>query len=140
MNSTSNIILFLSLLYSFLSYSQTQPIFQKIDHSQGLSSSRATGIVKEKNGFVWISTQYRLNLYDGHSFKVYTKQNSNLPTNDISGLFLDRENRLWITTLGRGLSLYDKQNDSFITYKQDDTKPNAILFNRINAVLEDANY
>lgn len=140
MNSTSNIILFLSLLYSFLSYSQTQPIFQKIDQSQGLSSSRITGIVKEKDGFVWISSQYRLNLYDGHSFKVYTKQNSNLPTNDISGLFLDRENRLWITTLGRGLSLYDKQNDSFITYKQDDTKPNAILSNRINAVLEDANY
>jgi hypothetical protein len=35
---------------------QTRPIFQKIDQSQGLSSSRITGIIKEKNGFIWIST------------------------------------------------------------------------------------
>lgn len=52
---------------------QTRPIFQKIDQSQGLSSSRITGIIKEKNGFIWISTQDGLNRYDGHSVKAYNK-------------------------------------------------------------------
>ena len=56
-------------------YCQTQPTFQKIDQSQGLSSSRITGIVKEEKGFVWIGTQNGLNRYDGYNVKIYNKQN-----------------------------------------------------------------
>jgi ligand-binding sensor domain-containing protein len=128
------------LFCGVVSQGQTRPIFQRLDSSNGLSSARVTGIAKEKGGFVWISTQYGLNRYDGHSVKVYTKQNSQLPTNDIAGLYLDRQNRLWITTLGRGLVLYDAAKDDFITYKQDDDDLHSIASNRINAVLEDANY
>lgn len=136
MNSTSNIILFLSLLYSFLSYSQTQPIFQKIDQSQGLSSSRVTGIVKEKEGFVWISTQYGLNRYDGFQVKTFNKQNSTIPTNDIAGLFLDSQNKLWLNTYGKGLVLYDKETSQFITYKHDEKDKYSLISNRVNTLIE----
>ncbi|WP_445748923.1 hybrid sensor histidine kinase/response regulator transcription factor [Polaribacter sp.] len=119
-------------------FAQTQPIFQKIDQYQGLSSSRITGIVKEKDGFVWISTQYGLNRYDGHSMKIYNKQNSNIVSNDISGLYLDRKNQLWLTTYGGGLNLYDKLNDTFISYKNDAKNPFSIISNRINTLIEDA--
>ncbi len=118
---------------------QTQPIFQKIDETQGLSSSRITGIVKEENGFVWISTQYGLNRFDGHSMKIYNKQNSNIVSNDISGLYLDRKNQLWLTTYGGGLNLYDKINDTFISFKNVAKNPFSIISNRINTLIEDSN-
>ena len=126
------------LLLGRLCLAQTQPIFQRIDQSQGLSSSRITGIVKEEGGFVWISTQNGLNRYDSYIFKIYNKQNSNIPTNDISGLYLDTKNRLWLTTYGRGLILYNRKFDEFVAYKNAKDDPNSIISNRINTIIEDA--
>jgi ligand-binding sensor domain-containing protein len=110
------------------SFGQTQPIFKNINQSQGLSSSRITGIVKERNGFIWISTQNGLNRYDGNTVRVYNKQNSNIESNDISSLFLDTKNRIWLTTFGSGLNLYDKINDNFISFKN--------VLNNENSVIE----
>ena len=117
-------------------YCQTQPTFQKIDQSQGLSSSRITGIVKEEKGFVWIGTQNGLNRYDGFNVKIYNKQNSNIESNNISSLYLDRKNRIWLTTSGGGLNLYDRINDKFISYKNSQEKEFSIISNRINILTE----
>ena len=133
--------LFFTVFFLFaglVTYAQTQPILQKIDQSQGLSSSRITGIAKDEDGFVWISTQYGLNRYDGSTVKVYNKQNSNIPTNDIAGLYLDSKNRLWLTSYGKGLILYEKEKDKFIVYKNSVENPNSIISNRTNNVIEDS--
>jgi ligand-binding sensor domain-containing protein len=63
-----SLLIFFVNVISYNFYSQTEPIFQKIDQSKGLSSSKITGIVKEENGFIWISTQNGLNRYDGRSW------------------------------------------------------------------------
>jgi signal transduction histidine kinase/ligand-binding sensor domain-containing protein/DNA-binding response OmpR family regulator len=126
------------LLIGSLSFGQTQPIFQKIDQSQGLSSSKITGIIKERNGFIWVSTQNGLNRYDGHSVKVYNQQNSNIQANDISSLYLDLKNRIWLTSYGSGLNLYDKKNDQFISFKNSLEDQNSIISNRVSTILEDA--
>jgi signal transduction histidine kinase/ligand-binding sensor domain-containing protein len=133
------LLICLCLLITLEGYTQTQPVFQKIDQSQGLSSSRITGIVKEKNGYVWISTQYGLNRYDGFSVKTFNKQNSNIPTNDIGGLFLDSQNRLWLNTYGKGLVFYDKKTSKFTTYKHHPEDKHSIVSNRINTIVEGKN-
>lgn len=117
-------------------YCQTQPTFLKIDQSQGLSSSRITGIIKEEKGFVWIGTQNGLNRYDGYNVKIYNKQNSNIESNNISSLYLDCKNRIWLTTSGGGLNLYDRINDKFISYKNSQEKEFSIISNRINILTE----
>jgi hypothetical protein len=126
-------------LFFFKNYGQTQPIFEKIGQSQGLSSSKITGIVKERNSFIWISTQNGLNRYDGHSVKIYNKQNSNIASNDITSLYLDSKNRIWLTSYGGGLSLYDKVNDEFISFKNSVNDTYSIISNRVNTIVEDAN-
>ena len=131
------IIIFVNVI-SYNSFSQIQPIFQKIDQSKGLSSSKITGIIKENNGFIWISTQNGLNRYDGHSVRVYNKRNSNIQSNDISSLFLDSKNRIWFTSYGSGLSLYDKLNDQFITFKNSENNKHSIISNKVNAITENS--
>ena len=121
------------------SFGQTKPIFQKIDQSTGLSSSRITGILKEKNGFIWISTQNGLNRYDGNSVKVYNKQNSNIESNDISSLYIDSKYRIWLTSYGSGLNLYNKVSDNFISFKNSFNDENSIISNRVNIIVEDSN-
>ena len=132
------LIIFFLYVISYNSFSQIQPIFQKIDQSKGLSSSKITGIIKEKNGFIWISTQNGLNRYDGHSVRVYNKRNSNIESNDISSLFLDSKNRIWFTSYGSGLNLYDKLNDQFKTFKNSENNKHSIISNKVNAITENS--
>lgn len=134
---TTLIIFFVNVI-SYNSFSQTQPRFQKIDQSKGLSSSKITGIIKENNGFIWISTQNGLNRYDGQSVRVYNKRNSNIQSNDISSLFLDSKNRIWFTSYGSGLNLYDKLNDQFITFKNSENNKHSIISNKVNAITENS--
>ena len=49
--------LYLILFEVIILYGQNSTVFQKIDQQNGLSNSRITGIIKEKNGFIWIGTQ-----------------------------------------------------------------------------------
>lgn len=116
---------------------QSQPVFKKIGLADGLSNGRVTSIVKEKDGFVWIATKNGLNRYDGLEFKVYNKQNSNIGSNDISDLFIDSNNRLWVATLGGGLNLYNAQLDEFIIFKNQPNNKASIPSNHVNTIYED---
>jgi hypothetical protein len=98
--------LFIFYLNTFVGYSQTQSIFKKIDRANGLSNSRITGIIKEKNGFIWIGTQNGLNRFDGNDTKVFNKNNSNISSNDISDILLDAKNRIVIATNGGGICFF----------------------------------
>lgn len=133
-----SLLIFFVNVISYNLFSQTEPIFQKIDQSKGLSSSKITGIVKEENGFIWISTQNGLNRYDGHSVRVYNKRNSNIESNDISSLFLDSKNRIWFTSYGSGLNLYDKFNDQFKSFQNSENNKYSIISNKVNAVIENS--
>ena len=128
--------LYLILFEVIILYGQNSTVFQKIDQQNGLSNSRITGIIKEKNGFIWIGTQNGLNRFDGHSFKVYQKRNSKIGSNDISDIILDSKNRIWLATLDGGLNFYDREKDDFIVYKNNIKNSNS---NHINTILEDEN-
>ncbi|CAL65027.1 hybrid sensor histidine kinase/response regulator transcription factor [Christiangramia forsetii] len=123
------------VFYASLS-AQIQPEFKNIDQSSGLSNGRITSIVKDQHGFVWIATKNGINRYDGLDFKIYSKQNSSLSSNDISDLYIDRKQRLWVATLGGGLNLYDPVLDTFTVFKNSEN-PNSIASNQVNVIYED---
>tara|TARA_R110002126_G_scaffold291752_1_gene456833 strand:+ start:649 stop:4656 length:4008 start_codon:yes stop_codon:yes gene_type:complete len=131
--------LYLILFEVIIISGQNSTVFQKIDQQNGLSNSRITGIIKEKNGFIWISTQNGLNRFDGHSFKVYQKRNSKIGSNDISDILLDSKNRIWLATLDGGLNFYDREKDDFIVYNNKIESSNTSVSNHINTIIEDKN-
>lgn len=126
------------LIGSSTIYAQSQPLFNQINEADGLSNGRVTSIVKEKNGFVWIGTKNGLNRYDGFQMKVYNKENSNIGSNDISKLFIDSKNRLWVTTLGGGLNLYNPLMDNFTVYKTMLDSEFSLPSNQLNTIFEDS--
>ena len=64
--------LLLLLLISVGTYGQQKTIkFDTYSLDDGLSQSSVTGIVQDKYGFIWISTQDGINRYDGYSFKTF---------------------------------------------------------------------
>ena len=69
---------------------------KKLSIEDGLSNRFTTSICKDSRGFIWIGTRYGLNRHDGYEFKLYTKENSGLTTNDINTIYEDPQQQLWI--------------------------------------------
>lgn len=88
------------------------------------NSNVVLSIAQDQSGNIWIGTYgkglFRVNYKDivkeNKQFHRYVYQAGNassVKNNIIKSLFVDRENRLWIGT-DEGLSLYDKESNSFI--------------------------
>ncbi|MCY4561597.1 MAG: ATP-binding protein [Flavobacteriaceae bacterium] len=123
---------------TMVSHGQSQPMFDRIDRSNGLSNNRINSIVKETEGFVWIGTNNGLNRYDGLEVKIYNQQNSNLASNDITDILIDSTKRMWVATSDGGLHLYDKNSDDFQVFRNDQNDKTSIPSNRINVLYEDS--
>jgi len=85
----------------------------------GLSQRRVAQIVQDNQGFMWFGTQYGLNRYDGHNFKVFVpdprKPHSSLSGVFISALFKDRDGTLWVGC-DRFLNEFDPATETFARY------------------------
>ncbi|MDH6341156.1 ligand-binding sensor domain-containing protein/signal transduction histidine kinase/DNA-binding response OmpR family regulator [Parabacteroides sp. PFB2-12] len=86
--------------------------FRTMDIRDGLSQNTVYQILQDKKGFMWFGTKDGLNRYDGLSFRVYKKENSDLGKNFITALYEDHAGNIWIGTDG-GVFIYDPVLDSF---------------------------
>lgn len=87
-----------------------------------------------------MATQEGLTRYDGYSFKVYNynpRDSFSISNNNISVVYEDRKNNLWLGTWGGGLNKFDKNSDKFISYLHKPDNPNSISHNRVPIIYED---
>lgn len=101
--------------------------------------SNVAAIVKDHRGFMWFGTLGGLNRYDGYriyNYKHDVKDSSSLGSDYITVLYEDTHNNLWVGTAGGGLSLYDRDKDSFITFREGDGT-SGISNDAITAITED---
>ena len=92
--------------------------FSRLSTTAGLSQTRVAQIVQDDQGFMWFGTQYGLNRYDGHKFKVFTPDPSRV--NSLSGayiyaLFKDRSGMFWIGC-DQYLDRFDPTTERFTHY------------------------
>lgn len=83
--------------------------------SDKMSSGFVTCLEQDKDGFVWVGTNYGLNRFDGYRFTAYYSKSDDertLQNNSISTIYTDKSGRLWVGNIC-GLSLYDPTSDSF---------------------------
>jgi len=96
-NSLKYIILsFLILaLSSFLAGQEYQLVVNRLSFEDGLSSRKVKDVCQDTFGFIWIATENGLNRYDGHSFKQYFSDGSNLRNNHIDEIYADEQGQVW---------------------------------------------
>lgn len=83
-----------------------------IEH--GLSQSSVTGIVQDRFGYIWVSTQDGINRFDGYTFKVLKNDPADpnsIPNNYIHFLDKDLNGNLWFGT-NRGIGRMDPKDYS----------------------------
>lgn len=109
-----NRILTLAVAFLSLSFAIKASVKQHYT-SDRMSSGFVTSIVQDKDGFIWIGTNYGLNMFDGYRFTSYFSKSDDertLSSNGVSTLYIDKSGHLWVGST-HGLSLYDSANDCF---------------------------
>ncbi|RDC63991.1 hybrid sensor histidine kinase/response regulator [Adhaeribacter pallidiroseus] len=115
--------------------------FTHLSTLDGLSQNSIACIIKDKEGIIWFGTQDGLNKYDGYTFTVYRndpKDPKSLRANDIGALYEDKQGNLWIGSNGGGLSLYNRQTDSFIHFIENPKDQQALSDKSVMSILEDS--
>ncbi len=114
--------------------------FSQLTVKDGLSQSTVNCIVQDYRGFIWISTSNGLNRYDGTNFKVYKhdpRNDESLSDNAPGCIFEDSKKRLWVSTIGKGLNLYNRDKDNWKRFYSNPEDPNTLSSNDISWIIED---
>ena len=101
--------------------------------SDRFSSSLINALCQDKQGSVWIATDYGLNKFDGYRFATYLHDDADttsLNFNAVVTLFCDRKGRLWVGT-SHGLDRYNSDDETFVHYRF----PDGVL-PRVSSILE----
>lgn len=99
--------------------------YMRVTMDQGLSNNSVYCLHQDRVGFLWFGTFAGLNRYDGTGFSVYKPGRSawgdnvpgNLQGSVIFALEEDKSGRLWVGTDGGGLSVYNRDTDTFETIR-----------------------
>jgi ligand-binding sensor domain-containing protein/DNA-binding response OmpR family regulator/two-component sensor histidine kinase/cbb3-type cytochrome oxidase subunit 3 len=81
-----------------------------------LASSAVKAVCQDRDGFIWIGTDYGLNRFDGYTFSLFRHQHSDpysVGSNEICALLSDSQGRLWVGT-NKDLSRYDMSTNRFV--------------------------
>jgi len=113
-----NAILGIFFLFDTSVYGQEKRVkFSSLTINDGLSQSDVKSILKDRKGFMWFSTDDGLNRYDGYNFTIFRHDPNNkhsLPANNMGVLFEDKAGNIWVGS--KGLSLYDRNTESFTNF------------------------
>ncbi|MFP4497374.1 MAG: transglutaminase domain-containing protein [Vulcanimicrobiota bacterium] len=102
--------------------------------NSALVENRIEAIVEAPDKTIMGATQKGIVMFDGISWNIMDTSNSDLPIDQITDLFIDKHNTIWVSTWGGGLCRLDDKNRLIKTYSR---KNSEILDNRINSVTMD---
>ncbi len=125
------------IIYLIIYFGNAQQIkFQNFTTEDGLSNNSVADIENDKNGALWIATWDGLNYFDGHTFKAFKHNSSNLKSiasNYLLAIEKDANNTIWIFSNEGTVSKYIG-NDQFENFKFDGI-PNDIMLSNDGLIL-----
>ena len=117
--------------------------FQSIYNNPGsLSNNSITAILKDKSGVYWIGTNDGINKYDPtmQLFAHYQKDPDNhnsLQYNFVSSFCESSNGNIWVGTFGQGISVYNRNKETFQTITVSSGNPYSLINNTIRALEPD---
>lgn len=149
--TTSNSILKTNVIYCVLSDKENRTWIgtadglylydngQFYDRSHILPDPSVKTILIEDSGIMWIGTFNGLVKYYNGNYEVFNTSNSGLKDNLISCLELDKQNRLWIGSLGKGISVFDGNSWTYYNNTNINLNVDSIILNSIESISVDNN-
>ncbi|MBC8181906.1 response regulator [candidate division KSB1 bacterium] len=118
----------------------SQPRFEHITISHGLSQGLVSAIYQDSKGFMWFGTMDGLNHYDGYNFRIFRNDpfdSTSISGNYITSIIEDQFGRLWIGTYFNGLNCFDPATETCRRFLHDPDNVNSLSSNQISVICED---
>ena len=118
------------------------PRFENISIEDGLSQRFVLEVLTDCQGFLWVATEDGLNKYDGYSFKSFRHDPDDifsLGGNVLRQALISHArgaHKLWVCTVGGGLSCLDLNTETFTNYQHDPADSTSIGNNSVWIVEE----
>ncbi len=114
--------------------------FKNYTEKDGLSNNKIKCFAQDKNGFLWIGTNYGLNKFDGNSFEKFTADRNNpnsIASNNIQDITIDKQGHIWLATETSGVDMYDEVHKKFMHYTYNNSV-NCLLENEVLSLFVDS--
>jgi len=91
--------------------------FSHLTIDDGFSENMCQDVVVDSKGYLWKAGFYFLDKYNGYEFASFKVGDKNIGFigNSIHGLFLDRNDNLWVST-DKGILKYSYEKENFVHY------------------------
>jgi ligand-binding sensor domain-containing protein len=76
------------------------------DTADGMASNMVNCIEVDKNNIKWIGTTKGLCKFDGTNWTIYDTSNSDIPSDNVSAVFMDKQGYLWVGTRNSGIARF----------------------------------
>ncbi len=117
--------------------------FQHFTMADGLSDSGTiynNCILQDKEGFLWFATFNGINRFDGEKFKRFQfspADSNSLADNLCTSLCAGEDGKIWISTGGNGITIFDPETENFEHIRHDPTDPNSLCCDLFNFISKD---
>ncbi|MCD7937079.1 MAG: response regulator [Tannerellaceae bacterium] len=104
--------------------------------NEGINGKQTYSIVRDKKGFMWISTRFGLDRYDGETVKNYSfniLDSGTVPARIVTAI-LDRESQLWAYSDRGAIYRYDEISDEFRLCYEVGSYTQTVYFDRNNHI------
>jgi signal transduction histidine kinase/DNA-binding NarL/FixJ family response regulator/ligand-binding sensor domain-containing protein len=91
--------------------------------AKGLSNDQVLSLLQDREGFIWIGTKYGLNRFDGHTFRVFTKESHGLQSSIVNQLLEGPEGRIWVIRSQESYGDYDYYSIDLLEPTQESVTP-----------------
>ncbi|WP_462281816.1 SpoIIE family protein phosphatase [Salinivirga cyanobacteriivorans] len=98
--------------------------FEQITNESGRSLGFVSGMVQDSTGFMWLATRNGLYRYDGYSYRLFRhdrKDSTSIPYNDLTYLYLDQDEHIWLRHYNRLFAFQNEQLTGKFPYVTENT-------------------
>ena len=129
-------VILLLCLYAARAFAQdNQPVLISYTSAKGLSSNEVNNVGSDRQGFLWIATNYGLNKFDGNNFTHYYSSKSNqgnhILGNNVKKVLCDSI-VVWTAIDKRGVSCYYRHAECFVNYMHDPADQRSLVSDNVN--------
>jgi ligand-binding sensor domain-containing protein len=112
----ATILLLLLLVPAAFSQQARQYSFSHFTTADGLASNFINATVQDHEGYIWVATINGLQRYDGNRFltiKARPGKAGSIPSDDVSQLYKDRRNRVWMAFVNNDVGIFQTKKLAF---------------------------
>ncbi|MCD7100037.1 hybrid sensor histidine kinase/response regulator [Stenotrophomonas sp. MMGLT7] len=97
------------------------PSFRLAGMAEGLPSTAINMLAQDRAGYLWLATNDGLVRHDGSGFQLWRHDPddpSSLAGNAVQALYIDAQDRIWVSSESAGVSMLDASRERFRHYRR----------------------